>query len=326
MINFEKNPQQMGTNSLSFDSVFNTPEKSLKVWDVSPRDGLQSETNILPLEAKRTLIGGLMDAGIRHIEVGSFVKAIPQLADTDALVPSLADHPLRKSTQFTGLIFNAKGLERALAAQVDGVCVVAIPSDALSQKNAGVGAQQGLARALELVDLAKSHGLFVRVDVATSWVCPFEGQMPQSRILEFASALLEKNSVDELALADTIGHAHPLQVYSTFSKLAESFGTHRLAAHFHDTQGLALANVSAALFAGVRIFDASLGGLGGCPFAPGAAGNLATEDLVLMAQKFSPQQCSEVSLDHLWSTIGKIETSIGRSLGGRSGQWWRRSR
>lgn len=302
---------------------FNVSDQPFTLWEVSPRDGLQSEKQTLSLDAKRELIFGLMDSGIRHIEVGSFVKAIPQLADTDALIPSLAEHPLRSQTKFTGLVFNAKGLERAVAAGVDGVCLVALPSEELSLRNAGVGAHEGLMRALALADEAKRQGLFVRVDLATSWVCPFEGQVPETRILEFASALLQKDSVDELALADTIGHAHPLQVYSTFLKLSERFGTRRLAAHFHDTQGLALANVTAALAAGVRSFDSSLGGLGGCPFAPGAAGNLASEDLVLMAQKFSPQQLASVSLQTLWSTLGKIEKHIGRPLGGRSSAWWR---
>jgi hydroxymethylglutaryl-CoA lyase len=298
-------------------------EKPLKLWEVGPRDGLQSEKNILPLDAKRDLVVGMMEAGLRHIEVGSFVRAIPQLADTDELFARLADHPLRKQTTLTGLIFNAKGLERAIAAGVDGVCIVAIPSDTLSQKNAGVGAQEGLLRALALVDEAKAHKLFVRVDLATSWVCPFEGQMPQEKIFEFASALLDKPGVDELALADTIGHAHPLQVYATFARLAEKYSIQRLAAHFHDTQGLALANVTAAMSAGVRIFDSALGGLGGCPFAPGAAGNLATEDLVLMAQKLNSHQLRDVSLSALWAMVEKLEQHIGRPLGGRSRAWWR---
>ncbi|MEN9826650.1 MAG: Hydroxymethylglutaryl-CoA lyase [Pseudomonadota bacterium] len=298
-------------------------EVPLKLWEVGPRDGLQSEKNILSLDAKRDLVVGMMEAGLRHIEVGSFVRAIPQLADTDALFAGLADHPLRKQTTLTGLIFNAKGLERAIAAGVDGVCIVAIPSDTLSQKNAGVGAQEGLLRALALVDEAKAHNLFVRVDLATSWVCPFEGQMPQEKIFEFASALLDKPGVDELALADTIGHAHPLQVYATFARLAEKYSIHRLAAHFHDTQGLALANVTAAMSAGVRIFDSALGGLGGCPFAPGAAGNLATEDLVLMAQKLNSNQLRDVSLTALWTMVEKLEQHIGRPLGGRSRAWWR---
>jgi hydroxymethylglutaryl-CoA lyase len=306
-------------SSVNFDLV----HRPLVLWEVGPRDGLQSEKQTLPLEAKKELIFGLMNAGVRNIEAGSFVKAIPQLADTDALIPLLAEHPLRAQTRLTGLVFNSKGLERALAAGVDGVCVVAIPSDALSLKNAGVAAQEGLQRALALADEAKGHGLFVRVDLATSWVCPFEGAMPETRVLEFASAFLEKTSVDELALADTIGHAHPVQVYSTFSKLAGHFSATRLAAHFHDTQGLALANVTAAMAAGVRVFDSSLGGLGGCPFAPGAAGNLATEDFVLMAQKFSPPQIQSIELPALWNTLAQVERQIGRALGGRSSQWWR---
>jgi hydroxymethylglutaryl-CoA lyase len=298
-------------------------KKHLTLWEVGPRDGLQSEKNTLSLEAKRDFVFALMQAGVRNIEVGSFVKAIPQLADTDELVALLAAHPLRKECRLTGLVFNEKGLERALKSGVDGVCVVAIPSDALSKKNAGVGALEGLQRALNVVKIAKESGLFVRVDIATSWVCPFEGAIAKDRVVEFASNFLGKTEADEVALADTIGHAYPLQVHDLFSTLADAFGTERLAAHFHDTQGLALANVTAAYSAGVRIYDAALGGLGGCPFAPGAAGNLATEDFVLMAQKFSDRGVAGIELASLWSAITSLEAHIGRPLGGRSRSWWR---
>lgn len=295
----------------------------MKLWEVSPRDGLQSEKSILPLEAKRQLVSSLMDAGLRHIEVGSFVRTIPQLSDTDALTERLASHPLRAQTTLTGLIFNAKGLKRAIAAGVDGVCVVVMPSETFALKNSGVGAQEGLRRALDLVSEAKQRGLFVRVDVATSWSCPYEGTIPAERVSEFASSFLSNPSVDEVALADTIGHAHPFEVYQRFLPLIEKFGPDRLAGHFHDTQGFAIANVSAAYSAGVRIFDSSLGGLGGCPFAPGAAGNLATEDLLLLAQKMGSPQASEIELGALWGLIETLQTTMGRPLGGRSGHWWR---
>jgi hydroxymethylglutaryl-CoA lyase len=263
-----------------------------------------------------------MAAGVRNIEIGSFVKDVPQLMETDALVQSLAQHPLRSQTRFTGLIFNSKGLQRARAAGVDGVCVVAIASDTLARKNSGKGAQESLQIALDLVDEAKAHNMFVRVDVATAWVCPFEGAMPQERVLEFASCFLNKSNVDEVALADTIGHAHPLQVHGLFSALADKYGSQRLAAHFHDTQGMALANVVAAYSAGVRSFDASIGGLGGCPFAPGAAGNLATEDFVLMAQSFTDTGVEHIQLELLWQAVENLEKHLGRRLGGRSHAWW----
>jgi hydroxymethylglutaryl-CoA lyase len=294
----------------------------LKLCEVSPRDGLQSEAQTLGLEVKRQLIADLMSAGVRNIEIGSFVKSVPQLMDTDALVQSLAHHPLRAETHFSGLIFNSKGLKRALAAGVDGVCIVAIPSDSFSQRNAGISAQEGLKQALNLVDEAKANNLFVRVDLATAWVCPFEGQMRHERVFEFASCFLNKSNVDEVALADTLGHAHPLQVHALFSVLGDRYGTQRLAAHFHDTQGMALANVVAAYSAGIRIYDSSLGGLGGCPFAPGASGNLATEDFLLMAQKFADSGVAGIQLEALWKIISNLEKNIGRSLGGRSRQWW----
>ncbi|MBM3382811.1 MAG: hydroxymethylglutaryl-CoA lyase [Betaproteobacteria bacterium] len=233
---------------------FNT-NAPLQLCEVGLRDGLQSETQTLSPAVKRDLVIGLMSAGVRNIEIGSFVKAIPQLADTDALAQSLAQHPVRAQTRLTGVVFNSKGLQRARAAGVDGVWVVAFPSDTLSLKNSGFGAQDGLQQALSLVEEAKAHKMFVRVDIATAWVCPFEGQMKQERVFEFASCFLNKSNVDEVALADTVGHAHPLQVHALFSALADKYGSQRLAAHFHDTQGMALANVVSAYSAGVRIYD-----------------------------------------------------------------------
>lgn len=296
---------------------------SLKLWEVGPRDGLQSENKTLPIEAKCHLVSSLMDAGIRQIEVGSFVRAIPQLNDTDALVAHLSAHPLRGETKLTGLIFNAKGLARAVAAGVDGVCLVVFPSETMALKNSGVGAHDGLRIAMDLAVDAKKHGLFVRVDVGTAWSCPYEGQIATERVFEFSSSLLSLPEVDEVALADTIGSAHPFEVHARFLPLIDKYGPARLAGHFHDTQGFALANVTAAYSAGVETFDSSLGGLGGCPFAPGAAGNLATEDLLLLAQKIQSKDLQSVDLSKIWRLIDELQDAIGRPLGGRSAHLWR---
>jgi hydroxymethylglutaryl-CoA lyase len=296
---------------------------TLKLWEVGPRDGLQSEKQTLPLEKKRHMVAALMDAGVRQIEVGSFVKAVPQLRDTDELVKQLADHPLRYQTKFTGLVFNERGLERALESGVDGVCLVVFPSETMAIKNSGVGSYEGLRRALDLASSAKKENLFVRVDIGTAWTCPYEGLISAEKVFEFSSALLSVPYTDEVALADTLGHAHPTEVMKRFLPLTQRYGTERLAAHFHDTQGFALANVTAAYSIGVSVFDASVGGLGGCPFAPGAAGNLATEDLLLFAQKMQDSQLNSVDLSRVWKLIDDLEACVDRPLGGRSRGWWR---
>jgi len=296
---------------------------SLKLWEVGPRDGLQSECRSLSIENKVHLVSSLMEAGLRQIEVGSFVRAIPQMENTDDLFQQLAQHPLRKQTKLTGLIFNAKGLERAIASGADGACLVVFPSESMALKNSGVGSHEGLRRTLSLAAAAKSQNLFVRVDVGTAWTCPYEGFIAADRVFEFASSLLSVPEIDEVALADTLGHAHPFDVKDRFLPLVERFGPSRLAGHFDDTQGFALANVTAAYSTGVTIFDASVGGLGGCPFAPGAAGNLATEDLLLFAQKIQDSQLCSVDLTKIWKLVADLETTLGRSLGGRSSQWWR---
>jgi hydroxymethylglutaryl-CoA lyase len=264
-----------------------------------------------------------MEAGLRQIKVGSFVKSASQLEDTDELVKLLAQHPLRDQTKLTGLIFNEKGLDRALAVGVDGVCLVVFPSESMAMKNSSIGSYEGLRRTTDLARAAKKEGLFVRVDVGTAWNCPYEGLVAADRVHEFASNLLDAPEIDEVALADTLGHAHPIEVKERFLPLIERFGTKRLAAHFHDTQGFALANVTVAYSLGVSIFDASVGGLGSCPFAPGAAGNLATEDFVLLASKMKDAQFDSVELTKIWKIIHELEALVDRPLGGRSAHWWR---
>ena len=293
--------------------------KTLTICDVSLRDGLQNEKTPISTEAKLALLDDLAAAGLTTLELTSFVspKAVPQMADADAVTAAaLARHP---SLRGVGLIFNEKGYERALAAGAKSVALVLIVSDSLSRSNSGKTADEWLEAYQALVGRIKADGVWVRGYLAGSWVCPFEGQIDPARALHYADALMSMGT-DELCATDPIGHAQPEQVESLSAELVGRFGAEKLAVHLHDTLAFGLANAAAAMRAGVRIFDASLGGLGGCPFAPGAAGNLATEDLVLMAHKMGYQ--TGVDLDRLWDAVYRFEPVIGRPIGGRSRVWY----
>ena len=290
------------------------------ICEVGPRDGLQNEAVHLSIEDKSALIAGVLKAGLRQVEVGSFVspKAVPAMADTDALT-TMVKSTYNSGLRALGLVVNAKGFDRALAAGVDGVCIVTVVSESLCQRNNGCSSQTATATAVDLLKRARSHGLFARVDVATSWVCPYEGPIALEQVQRLADQIWEYQP-DELAFCDSIGHAHPYQVASLFAAFGERYERSRLVAHFHDTQALGLANATAALFQGIRRFDSSLGGLGGCPFAPGAKGNLATEDLVHLCHRIGFE--TGISLSELWATIAVLERRIGRPLGGQSRSWF----
>jgi hydroxymethylglutaryl-CoA lyase len=294
-------------------------DKLLKICDVSPRDGLQNEKALISTDDKLALIDGLVESGLDYIELTSFVspKAVPKMADADEVLrQSRAKHP---HVRFTGLIFNEKGYERARAANANAVAFVLIVSDSLSRSNSGKTADEVIESLRQIARRAKDEGVWVRAYLAGAWVCPFEGQVAPERALHYADKLWGMG-VDELCATDPIGHAHPAQVYDLMLEMARRYDPQKLAIHLHDTQALGLANAYAAMQAGIRIVDASLGGLGGCPFAPGAAGNLATEDLVLMAHKMGYE--TGVDLERLWQTVYDFEPVIGRSIGGRSRAWW----
>jgi len=292
----------------------------VSICEVGPRDGLQNERVHLALDDKSQLVAGLVKAGLRQIEVGSFVspKAVPAMADTDALTTRVK-RTHGAGIRTLGLVVNAQGFDRALAAGVDGVCIVTVVSETLCQKNNRCSSQQATDTAVALIKRAKESGLSTRVDVATSWVCPYEGQVPLEAVQRVADQVWEYQP-DELAFCDSIGHAHPYQVAKLFAAFGERYDRSRLVAHFHDTQALGLANATAALFQGIRRFDASVGGLGGCPFAPGAKGNLATEDLVHLCHLSGFE--TGVHLDDLWATVAFLEQQIGRPLGGQSRSWF----
>jgi hydroxymethylglutaryl-CoA lyase len=292
--------------------------EELTICDVGPRDGLQSQPTLVSTEDKRALIRGLLSAGLRQLEVTSFVspKAVPQLADAEAVLGELAQRP---DVRGYVLLMNERGYARAKAAGARALTIVTVCSETFAQKNNGRSARETVETARRIGALARADGMYVRVALAAAWHCPYEGPVDAGYVRALADEVWAMG-VDELSLADTIGYAHPAQVRTLLRPLVDSYGA-RVSAHFHDTQALGLANAAASLEAGVRSFDASVGGLGGCPFAPGAAGNLATEDLVLMAHKMGFD--TGVDLDALWRSVEALERVLARPLGGRTRDWWR---
>lgn len=254
---------------------------SVTICEVGPRDGLQNEGLPVPAEAKVRYVEMLVDAGIRVIEATSFVspKAVPQLADADAVFPAITKRP---GVRYLTLVPNERGLERAIAAGVRDIVVFTAASDTFAQRNIRMTIEESLATFTPVIARARAAGIRVRGSVSVAFGCPFQGAVPPTEVARVGRALLDLGC-DELSIADTIGVATPNQVGAVVCALADvGIGVAQFGMHFHDTRGTAVANILAALQAGVHEFDASSGGLGGCPFAPGATGNVATEDVVYM--------------------------------------------
>lgn len=252
----------------------------VRVVEVGPRDGLQNEAGIVPTRDKAAFIRMLADAGLRDIEATSFVnpKRVPQLADAEELIPILPDIP---GVRYSALVPNEKGLERAIAANVRAIAFFTAASETFTQKNIGMSIAQSLAGFRAMMATARRHGLWVRAYVSTAFACPYEGKIAPAQVLPVVRELVEMGA-DEVSIGDTIGHATPDTVALLAEALAGVLPPAKTAYHFHDTRGLALANVLMALQYGIAVFDSSAGGLGGCPYAPGAAGNLATESLLAL--------------------------------------------
>src|SRR6266702_4279580 len=256
--------------------------RSVRVVEVGPRDGLQNEKALVPTEQKIQFISMLAEAGLPVVEATSFVspRAIPQLSDAGAVMAGLRRLP---SHQYPVLVPNLKGMERALAAGVRSIAVFTAASESFTRHNINATIAESLANFRPVVALARQEGVTIRGYISTVFGCPYEGKVEPRQSLIVAQALLEMG-VDELSLGDTIGVATPNQVVDVISHLVTdgAIPIEQLAVHFHDTRGTALANVLIALQLGISIVYSSAGGLGGCPYAPGAAGNLATEDLLYM--------------------------------------------
>jgi len=296
----------------------------LKIYEVGPRDGLQNESTSIATNQKLQLIRRLVEAGLREIEVTSFVhpKAVPQMADADDLMSNLAGNFDEPPVRIVGLVFNQRGYDRAIASGCRAMAFGISVSDTFSRRNTRMPADEAVEITRNLVQQAKRDGIWIRVYLSAAWICPFDGPMPVQRTIAYADKIWDMG-IDEMAVADTIGHANPLEVGRLMEQLGRRFDMNRLAVHLHDTQALGLANATTAIQAGVRNFDTSIGGLGGCPFAPGAAGNLATEDLVFMAYKMGLG--TGVDFNKLWEIVLDIEKWIGRPIGGRIRQWWESS-
>ena len=255
---------------------------AVRVVEVGPRDGLQNEKAHIPTLQKIQFITLLAEAGFPIVEATSFVspRAIPQLSDASMVMAGLAH---RNLTQFSVLVPNRKGMEHALAAGVRAIAVFTAASESFTHHNINATIAESIANIKPVVALAKQEGMPVRGYLSTVFGCPYEGTVAPQRVLAVAQSFLEMG-IDELSLGDTIGVATPNQVLDILHLLLTegNIAIERLAVHFHDTRGSALANVLASLQMGITVIDASAGGLGGCPYAPGAAGNLATEDLLYM--------------------------------------------
>ena len=250
------------------------------LYEVGPRDGLQNESAQLSVDARLRLLGALANAGLQRIELGSFVRPdwIPQLADTDEVARRVARKP---GIRYSALVPNMAGLDRAVAAGMREVAVFMSATESHNLKNTNKTVAQSLEHFGEVVPAAKKQGLFVRGYLSTIWGCPYEGNVDPARALDIARKL-RAIGCDELSLGDTIGVGNPRQTREILELFLREVPAAMLALHLHDTHGTALANCLVALELGITTFDTSIGGMGGCPYAPGAAGNLATEDLASM--------------------------------------------
>ncbi|WP_027896570.1 hydroxymethylglutaryl-CoA lyase [Zestomonas thermotolerans] len=290
------------------------------VNEVGPRDGLQSQGKTLSVAQRLEMIQVLLDAGIRSVEVGSFVspKAVPQMAGTDELFGQL---PLADEVAYSALIPNVKGYELAKAAGARSVAVVLSATETMNQRNIRMSLEQTIAVCAELMQRARDDGLEARAYVAVAFECPFEGLTPARRVIALSERMFEAGA-DKVIIADTIGAANPRAVRELLMPLQSYSTAGRISCHFHDTRGMALANVLASLEAGVREFDSSIGGLGGCPFSPGATGNLATEDLVLMLNSMG--FATGIDSLALVDAVKHVETLTDTPLGGHSFRWLQR--
>jgi isopropylmalate/homocitrate/citramalate synthase len=254
--------------------------RSVTVVEVGPRDGLQNEAAVVPTAAKVELVERLAESGLPVVEVTSFVspRAVPQLADADAVLPAVRRRP---GVRYPVLVPNVRGLERALAAGADAIAVFTAASEAFTQANINMSVAESLDAFAPVLERARAAGMWTRGYVSTAFGCPYQGAVEPEAVAGVAGALFELGC-DQVSIGDTIGVGRPEQVPKVVGAVAGQVPIERIALHLHDTGGLALENVAAGLTAGVRTFDSSAGGLGGCPFAPGAPGNVATEALVEM--------------------------------------------
>jgi hydroxymethylglutaryl-CoA lyase len=287
--------------------------RQVRIVEVGPRDGLQNEAAFVPTADKIAFVNALAEAGHSTIEVTAFVspKWVPQMADASGVCAGITRH---RGVRYTALVPNLQGLARAREAGVDEVAVFPAASETFSTRNINQTIDEALAQAKQVCDEARTLELPVRAYLSTSFGCPFEGAVAPSRVAELTARLIDLGAY-EVSISDTIGVAHPAQVGEVLSHVMQRVPASKLALHFHDTRGTALVNVYAGLEVGVAVFDASAGGLGGCPYAPGATGNLATEDLLYLLDGLGI--ATGVRLDEVAAASRAIEPLVGHPLPSR---------
>ena len=290
---------------------------SIVINEVGPRDGLQSQKKHLDLDQRKSLVDALVRSGLKNIEIGSFVspKAVPQMAGTGELLQSLSQ---ANDLTYSVLVPNQKGYELARMAGAKAVALVVSATETMSQKNIRMSVEQSFATAEGIIHEAKLDSISIQAYLSVAFVCPFEGSVSASLVRDQARQLAEFGA-DEIVIADTIGAADPAAVRDLMNGLVEEYGSDRLACHFHDTRAMGLANVYAAIESGVRKFDSSIGGLGGCPFAPGAKGNVATEDVVMMCHQMGFETGIDISI--LLKVVELVSSLTESQQGGRAHYW-----
>ena len=288
-------------------------DSQVRIFEVGPRDGLQNESIILPAARKVELIHKLVSAGLRDIEIGSFVhpKWVPQMADTGAVAESIERVD---GVRYWALVPNLKGLERAIDTGIKHVAVFMSSSETHNQRNVNRSIAESLDQLKPVFDRALSAGLEVRAYISTVFGCPYEGDVDFNRVVSIAGQLLDYGAF-QISLGDTTGVGRPLQVRDGCARIADAFDVSKFAIHLHDTQGLAVTNAFAAYMEGFRNFDSSVGGLGGCPYAPGAPGNLGTENLLNLLNAIGAD--TSVEQEQLSRTADWLESSVGFSLSSR---------
>jgi hydroxymethylglutaryl-CoA lyase len=286
--------------------------RKVEIIEVGPRDGLQSEPGVFPTASKVELINRLIAAGVRRLEVTSFVnpKRVPQMADAEEVLAALEKHP---DVIYVGLVLNRRGFDRAAAAGCNEIGMAVVASDTFNRRNQGVSTDESVAAWLDIAAAAHAAGIRPQVTISAAFGCPFEGEVPAQRVVELAKRVAEARPV-EIALADTIGVGVPSQVTDLVARVREAVPGMPLRCHFHNTRNTGLANAYAAIEAGVGALDASVGGIGGCPFAPAATGNIPSEDLIYMLERAGYD--TGISLDAMIETGKWLEAQLGRTVPG----------
>jgi hydroxymethylglutaryl-CoA lyase len=290
--------------------------RAVQIVEVGARDGLQNEPDVVSTADKLRLISGMIDAGVRRLEVASFVnpKRVPQMGDAEEVIAGLPD---RRDVSYIGLCLNKRGVLRAVESRegnkrgVDEAGCVVVASDTFGMKNQGQTIADGIRENAEMLKLAREHGLKAQVTISAAFGCPFEGNVPPETVVRIAEAMAAAGA-EEIALADTIGVGVPAQVSDLVGRVRAVTGDIPLRAHFHNTRNTGIANAWAAYEAGVRVLDSSIGGLGGCPFAPKATGNIATEDLIFLLDRSAVE--SGVDLEAAIAVNAVMAGVLGREL------------